>query len=318
MKKSDICVGDTDDFSVRQKISSKCFEPILISVLALAVSGAACGGSDKKDDDPEDVDSGIVVSDAGIVEKDAGIIEDDAGSGDENVGYISIPAGSFTLSHDTGTYSSGDTVSLGAFALKKTPVTVAEFEKCVAAKKCTSEHYKTVSDDDYCNYNRGDDWKNHPMNCIDWDGAKEYCEWIGGRLPSEEEWEYAATHNGTRHLDTTYPWGDDAPTHCVSAQYYRSSTGRYCQGNAAAPMSNDERDGTSDVSLHSPAGDSPLGLVDMLGNVWEWTSSFYSDGSPHAFKGASWVINEFFLSFSHRDGAGPAYTSNDVGVRCAK
>ncbi len=317
----------------------------------------ACGGSEKKDDVPADMDAGIVITDSGISENDAsiientdasiseddaGIIEDsdasitendasiiaddagdienDAGTGEEEIEFISIPAGAFTLRHETVLYNSGDTVTLEAFALKKTPVTVAEFEKCVAANACTSTSYYTVSHNSYCNYNRGENWKNHPMNCVDWYGAKEYCEWIGGRLPTEEEWEYASTHNGTAHLRTTYPWGNDAPQHCVTAQYWDSSTNKFCQGNAAAPMSNtNDADGTSDVSLHSPAGDSPRGLVDMSGNVWEWTSSLYEkNSSDYTLKGGAWNDYDLILNVGNRRKRDPAYGDFIVGVRCAK
>ena len=245
------------------------------------------------------------------------------GNGDCALQFVSIPAGSFTLSHATGSHSSGDTVTLNAFLLKKTPVTVAEFEKCVAAGACTSEHYRTAADVDaaYCNYNRGNAWKNHPMNCIDMYGAKEYCEWIGGlgRLPTEEEWEYAATHNGTKHLNTAYPWGNNAPQHCVTAQYYDFSTSTHCQGNSAAPMTNDGYEGTSDVSLHSPAGDSPLGLVDMSGNVSEWTASLYTNGSSdYILKGASWNGEVGELGVTWRYYTNPTYWTNSVGFRCAE
>ena len=157
------------------------------------------------------------------------------------------------------------------------------------------------------------------MNCIDWYGAKEYCEWIGWRLPTEEEWEYASTHNGTEHLDTTYPWGNDAPTHCVTAQYYDSSTSKHCQGNAAAPMTNGGYEGTSDVSLHSPAGESPLHLVDLSGNVWEWTTSLYSsDSSAYTVKGGSWDFNLNNLGVTWRLSNYPTYGDGMGGFRCAK
>ncbi len=267
--------------------------------------------------------------------------EDEGGGGhvvQHDDGFINIPAGKFTLSHKTANHSSGDTVKLNAFALKKTPVTVAEFEKCVEAGACKSEHYYAyraetgndgMVDTDMCNYNRGADWKNHPMNCISLDGAKEYCKWIGGRLPTEEEWEYASTHNGTKHLNTTYPWGDDAPQHCVTAQYalyYDDDTQKYCQGNVAAPMPNKveahEAEGTSDVLIHSPAGDSPLGLVDMSGNVWEWTSSLYANnsGAKPVVKGGSFYNEDKDLSVSLRAGAFPDHLakSENYGLRCAK
>ena len=305
-------------FSSKSIIEKKGGSKISLGILSICIGSLlfiACGGSDSD----EDEGGGLVVQqDAGIPQGDAGVQESDAGQQVEIEGFIAIPAGSFTLDHATGSHALGDSLTLSAFSLKKTPVTVAEFEKCVAAKKCTSEHYKTVSDDDYCNYNRGDKWKNHPMNCIDWNGAKEYCEWIGGRLPTEDEWEYASTHNGTAHLDTAYPWGDDAPTHCVTAQYWGRITEKYCQGNTAAPMSNvDDYEGTSDVSLHSPAGDSPRGLVDMSGNVWEWTSSLYESGSSdYTLKGGSWDDSEDYLSVLRRlrGTRWETYT----GVRCAK
>ncbi len=317
-KTVNVCGMRIDSPSVRQTASPRFFKSIsiLISVFSLVVSGAACGGSEK-DDEPENdagivliSDAGINENDAGIIENDAGIIEDDAGTGEgENV-YIPIPNGAFVLSHNTGGHSQGDIVKFNAFALKKTPVTVAEFEKCVAANACTSNHYRTASDEALCNYNRGKAWKNHPMNCIDWYGAKEYCEWIGGELPTEEAWEYASTHNGTAHLVTTYPWGDDAPAHCVTAQFWdKAAEEGYCQGNAAAPMPDNDRDdseGTSDVWLHSPAGDSPLGLVDMSGNVGEWTNSpFVPAGSSTAsssyiIKGGSWADPVIRLAVTSR------------------
>ena len=307
----------------------------VLSILTGSLLFIACGGSDKEDDDiPANVDAGIVVSDAGTAENDAsaaendaGMIEDDAGTGEVPPEYIRIPTGEFTLSHNTTSHSAGDTFTFDyVFLLKKTPVTVAEFEKCVAAGACTSNHYRTTSDEEYCNYNRGKAWKNHPMNCIDWYGAQQYCIWIGGKLPTEEAWEYASTHNGTEHLYTTYPWGDDAPTYCVTAQYWEPTAEEsYCQGNAAAPMPDndiDDYEGTSDVSLHSPAGDSPLGLVDMSGNVGEWTNSpFVPSGSSSAsssfiIKGGSWSDRLFRLAVTSRYRDERENWHRSYGFRC--
>ena len=288
----------------------------------------ACGGSEKEEDEPANTDAGIVVSDAGHHGSDAGLTGDAGHGGEAEIEYISIPAGSFVLSHDTDLYHSGFADTLSAFEMKKTPVTVAEFKKCVDAGACTMLNYQTVSDYEYCNYNRGAAWLNHPMNCVNWKGAKEYCEWVGGRLPSEEEWEYAATHNGTKHLDTTYAFGNTLE-HCVNAQYALVDDGEdytYCQSNAAAPMSTKyDCEGTSDVSLHSPAGDSPLGLVDMTGNVWEWTDSEYkiqnSIAKSNVLKGGSWDTNLFLedkLAVTYREYNLPGYPGSTYGIRCVK
>ena len=157
------------------------------------------------------------------------------------------------------------------------------------------------------------------MNCIDWYGAKQYCEWIGGRLPTEEEWEYAATHDGTQHLNTKYAFGDELK-HCVNANYYDSSKQSYCDGTKEIEGS---YVGTSSVGTYSPAGDSPLGLVDMTGNVWEWTRSLYTDKSTYyTLKGGSWdyYVSEDvdYLSVSYRGIDSPGSGLNGWGFRCAK
>ncbi len=228
------------------------------------------------------------------------------------------------MSHETALYNSGDTVTLNAFELKKTPVTVAEFEKCVLAKKCTSEHYLPYSGEEFeeqhnwrCNYSRGDDWLNHPMNCVDWDGAREYCAWIGGRLPTEEEWEYAATHNGSEHLNTSYPWGNSEPVHCQTANYSSLQSPMFCDGKTE----NSWRVGTSAVGTYSPAGDSPLGLVDMAGNVEEWTASLYSSESKYyTLKGGSWDNNGCYhcLVSQRTWTSSSGREDSDLGFRCAK
>ena len=100
-------LGGIDASFSRQSSSSGFFKIILISICSLAFAGAGCGGSEKE--------------------------KEDNGPG-EDVEFVGIPGGSFVLSHETALYNSGDTVTLNAFELKKTPVTVAEFEKCVLAK----------------------------------------------------------------------------------------------------------------------------------------------------------------------------------------
>ncbi len=199
---------------------------------------------------------------------------------------VRIPAGSFKSSR------SNTTVYLSAFKLAKTPTTVAQFKQCVDDGKCSSSHYIAYSVESlFCNYNRGSSWKNHPMNCVNWDGAKAFCEWAGGRLPTEDEWEYAATHNGSKALQTTYPWGNAAPRHCENASYRDEASDTICNGRAAA--SDENAVGTSAVGTYSPEGDSPLGLQDMAGNVFQWTSTFYLDetSSGYILQGSGWTAN---------------------------
>ena len=158
------------------------------------------------------------------------------------------------------------------------------------------------------------------MNCIRWEGAKEYCEWIGGRLPTEEEWEYASTHDGYAHLNQKYAFGNDdklgegMSERCIVAQFRLSANAMrpYCLPNETGVSMYEE--GTSDVSIH-PDGNSPLGLVDMTGNVWEWTSS--TDGTSHQIKGGAWNSMIDDLPVIKRDYASDYNYYDNLGFRCA-
>lgn len=101
-------------------------------------------------------------------------------------------------------------------------------------------------------YHSIDQYKNHPMACVSWYGAIAFCEWAGLRLPSELEWEYAA--RGPQGW--TFPWGNQWDH-------------RKCQWSKYPDHSK-----TCDVTAH-PSAQSPFGLLNMVGNVWEWTSDLY-------------------------------------------
>jgi formylglycine-generating enzyme len=108
-----------------------------------------------------------------------------------------------------------------------------------------------------------DDRLDHPVVQVAYPDAAAYARWAGRRLPSEAEWEYAARGGAT----TTYPWGDDAaPGGRLMANTWQ---GRF-------PYRNDGAlgwVGTSPVGTFSPNG---FGLLDMIGNVWEWTTTEFS------------------------------------------
>ncbi|MBM4376963.1 MAG: SUMF1/EgtB/PvdO family nonheme iron enzyme, partial [Deltaproteobacteria bacterium] len=102
---------------------------------------------------------------------------------------VPIPAGSFRMGDDEYAKKAGQ-VAVEAFCMDRTEVTTAAYAACVSAGKCTRAHTGSV----FASCNAGVSGReNHPINCVDRNQADAYCQAQGLRLPTEEEWEYAAT-----------------------------------------------------------------------------------------------------------------------------
>ncbi|HSA34562.1 MAG TPA: SUMF1/EgtB/PvdO family nonheme iron enzyme, partial [bacterium] len=186
-------------------------------------------------------------------------------------------------------------------------------------------HYSSsMTDDSPCNYD-AEGKKDQPMNCVTWYGADAYCKWIGGRLPTEAEWEKAARGTAGRK----YPWGNEPAVSCDYAVMgpHNDSTGEYDDGCGTG--------GTMPVGS-KPNGVSPYGAYDMIGNVWEWVHdwccsdySIYSSlannpkgpisGDQRMMRGGAWKSSyDEVLRASARRYGSPTYKSGDIGLRCAK
>ena len=167
---------------------------------------------------------------------------------------VRIPAGEFLMgSTDADKSASSDErpqhkVMLDDYLIGKYPVTNAQYEVYAKAKGLR------------WSMPRGKE--KHPVVEVSWDDAMAFCAWashVTGRevtLPTEAQWEKAARGTDGRH----YPWGNHAPdkTRCN----YQGDVGH-----------------TTVVGRYSPKGDSPYGVADMSGNVWEWVADWYDENS---------------------------------------
>ena len=205
----------------------------------------------------------------------------------------------------------GRTVSVKTFFIDRTEVTVEAYAECVKAGECSDYHLTGVEwkdlpgwDDrpftksEYCNWGKRGREK-HPINCVDWNQASKFCAWKRKRLPTEIEWEKA-----TRGTDgRKYPWGNQQ----VTCDYAILNDGGYgCGRTSTWPVGS------------KPAGKSPYGALDMVGNVWEWTSSWW-DESERKFRvvrGGSWDTGPAGARASNRSGLTPDFRSRYGGFRC--
>lgn len=193
------------------------------------------------------------------------------------------------------------TVALSPFLMDKVEVTVGDYARCVDARVCkpiaplgTPEVPDT-----------------HPVVGVSWYEAKRYCEWVGKRLPTEAEWEYAAR----RPHSTLYPWNGPADPNKANA---RGAQDGY---EFTAPVGS------------FPSGKSSNNILDLAGNASEWTADWYEatyyrkspDRNPtgpevptgeRVVRGGSWSDPDYVLRSTTRTGLDPNVSNSAVGFRC--
>ncbi len=194
-----------------------------------------------------------------------------------------------------------------SFWIDKYPVTNAQFKRFVDVA-----HYRPQDDLNFLrDWEHGkypDGWDNKPVTWVSIEDARAYAAWAGKRLPHEWEWQYAAQGTDGR----TYPWGNTWKADAVPTSD-KSRTMR----------------GPDEVSAH-PAGASPFAVMDMVGNVWQWTDEFEDDhtrggvlrgGSYYQPQGSIWYFPQAYKLSEHGKllmMAPSMDRSGGVGFRCVQ
>jgi formylglycine-generating enzyme required for sulfatase activity len=237
-------------------------------------------------------------------------------------------------------------VSVQTFCVDRHEVTAAAYDACVEHGNCLKSpqdvHFSGATDaqraafSELCNTRR-DGRGEHPANCVDWSMADNFCRSQGGRLPdggarlpTEAEWEFAARGSGQK----AFPWGDEPPD-----ATRLNACGSECEAwfvrhkltTRTLYTVDDGFAGTAPVGSF-PKGATREGVVDLAGNVWEWTSDWYgpytgdvASNPKGAETGTERVVRGGSFNGSMSAWAKPAYrwkTSPDVynhaiGFRCA-
>ncbi len=222
---------------------------------------------------------------------------------------LQMPAGTFLMGNNAGADDERPErlVTMPAYQIDRYEVTVGEFREFVSAT-----NHRTSAELEGKPF--GETWRvdavgsrfDHPVRYVSWWDADKYCRWLGKRLPTEAEWEYAARGNDGR----LYPWGNDFDPARVAPPADTTPVGFYLDNR------------------------SPIGAYDMAGNVWEWVNDWYRpdyyaqnendnpQGPPQAdqrvIRGGSFTNPPADLRVTRRIKADPNSSHRDVGFRCAK
>jgi serine/threonine protein kinase len=239
------------------------------------------------------------------------------------------PADAETPSDETPLHA----VKVQPFCLDLTEVTVKAYTACASCERpqMTVEFEGLTPigrsfESQFCNR---DNASEHPINCVDWHQAKAYCAAQGKRLPTEAEWELAARGKDAR----PYPWGFAPPAAdrlnaCGSECSRMLTEQREKAGKGPWPAmygDDDKASSTSPVGRY-PAGASPAGVLDLAGNVWEWTESPYCPygkddcgDSRRVLRGGGWDTTESQdVRATRRFPSAPTARGRSIGFRCAK
>jgi formylglycine-generating enzyme required for sulfatase activity len=221
--------------------------------------------------------------------------------------WVTIAAGEFQMG--SSDQEIAYLVYLDEYQIGKYEITNRQYIQCVKAGSCDPPVNARYALEEYAP---------HPVTNVNWDYATDYCAWMGGRLPTEAEWEKAASWDDGTKTKRTFPWGETID--CTYANYSGNDNGNVpCVGD------------TTPVGSYE-GGKSPYGLYDMGGNVFEWVNDWYEyyqnspssnplgpdSGTFRVLRGGSWYYGDDLARSAFRNYFNPSYTGYVVGFRCAR
>ena len=259
-------------------------------------------------------------------------------------GMVAIPGGNFYMGLDSEIATPFEKpqhqVTLRPYCVDVTEVTVEAYRACSAEGKCPTAPtvvswpgIKASEKKTYgplCNIDDAGRDK-HPINCVDWEMADNFCKKTGKRLPTSAEWEFAVRGPDGR----VYPWGDDKPdaNHLNACGTECVKWGRE-HGETLTPMHTEDDGFPTTAPVGSfPKGRSRYGLDDVIGNVMEWVQDWDgpytkeaqenptgpATGTERVIRGGAWNAGDkVWVRPSFRFKFSPDARSHGIGFRCAK
>ncbi|MCB9476266.1 MAG: formylglycine-generating enzyme family protein [Deltaproteobacteria bacterium] len=277
------------------------------------------------------------------VDDSANMGDDDTGDDDDYNDQVLIPAGNFWMGCEPeddecdSNESPRHEVYLSAYYIDVYEVTNERYAAFLNANGNECDGYECADEDSlYIRvHESGGVWsadtgyEDHPMVDVSWYGARSFCEWTGGRLPTEAEWEKAAKGAGEHYI---YPWGD---TWIANAANYSYSGDPWDDEVWPKTTPVGYFDGSDHGGTYQTAdGRSPYGLHDMAGNVWEWVNDWYdydyyddspsvdptgpATGSSRVLRGGSWDDDPGDVRASLRSRLSPTNRRSNLGFRCSR
>jgi len=257
---------------------------------------------------------------------------------------VKIPAGQFFMGSDLKDAPANEkpshNVTVASVCMDLYEVSAKKYKACSDEGKCrrapTEVEWPKITPTERATYSplcTGADPEklDHPITCVTWEMADNYCKANGKRLPTEAEWEFA-----TRGPDgRIYPWGDEAPTaeHLNACDAQCLAWGKAHKVELKALEKGDDGFATTAPVGKFPAGRSRFGPYDVAGNVWEWVADWSGDyqadavqnplgpatGEKKVIRGGAWNGGyESWLHPSFRYAQWPNAQSYGIGFRCVK